>query len=117
MKFGRKVLYYLLGVGLGVLMVFFIFGDRDIQCSYFPNDRVLYDLRKKEIQLAESVSSEDTLGLGFALERARVNFKRSETEDLDCNVYYLDLEDYQKTYRMENCDSIATVLEVLPLKP
>lgn len=111
-------MYYGLGLGLGILMVYFFFGDRDIQCSYFPNDRVLADLRKKELSLsadllqAPSSSSTDTSGLSMALEFGKVNFGESEIEDLNCNIYRIELKAKQKYFRIENCDSIATVLSV-----
>ncbi len=113
MHFGRKLLYYLLGVGLGVLMVAFIFGDRDIQCNYFPNDRVLYDLRKKNIELSLDLkdSGADTAGLYLALERAKVDFENSRLSDSACNVYVLVMEQPPKTFEIENCDSTAKVLK------
>lgn len=109
---GRKILYYLLGVGLGVVMVYFFFGDRDIQCNYFPNDRVLYDLRKKEMGFSADLNMEDTTGLEFALERARVDFSRSTIEENDCNVYFLNFKEQHKTFVIENCDSTAKLLKV-----
>ncbi|MCR9154211.1 MAG: hypothetical protein NXI09_08885 [Bacteroidetes bacterium] len=108
----KKVIYYMLGVSLGVVMVYFFFGDRDIQCSYFPNDRVLYDLRKKDFSFAEDLQPEDTLGLEFALERAKIDFSRSEIGDRDCNIYYLDFEEKKKTFVIENCDSTAFLIKV-----
>jgi len=93
-------------------MVYFFFGDRDIQCNYFPNDRVLYDLRKKQIEIAAELNTEDTTGLDFALERARVDFSRSDIQDNNCNVYFLDFEEQQKTFVIENCDSTARLLKV-----
>lgn len=118
MRFGRKLLYYMLGVGLGVFMVYFMFGDRDIQCNYFPNDRVLYDLRQKEMTLSEELLDSDgkvisdTSGLAASLERARVDFEKSKIDDHGCNVYYLNLEEAQKAFEIENCDSIARLLKV-----
>lgn len=97
-------------------MAYFFFGDRDIQCNYFPNDRVLYDLRKKDLTLSPELSAKlaageaDTNGLSAALERARVDFKRSRIEDGQCNVYFLDLKDMQKSFEIENCDSTAVLL-------
>ncbi len=118
MRLGRKLLYYMLGVGLGVFMVYFMFGDRDIQCNYFPNDRVLYDLRKKEMRLAADLIDEqgvviaDTGGLSASLERARVDFEKSRIDDQGCNVYFLKLKEMEKAFEIENCDSIATLLRV-----
>jgi hypothetical protein len=116
MRFGKKILYYLLGVGIGSVMVYFFFGDRDIQCSYFPNDRVLSDLRKKEIRLSDSLSTKDTTGLYYALDRAKVDFERTEKYDHACNVYYIDFKEYKKTFVIQNCDSVATIRGVEPLR-
>lgn len=93
-------------------MVMFIFGDRDIQCSYFPNDRVLYDIRNKDLRVEAALSSEDTIGLQAALHRASVNFKRSLIGDDSCNTYYLELEEKAKTFVIENCDSTASIKKV-----
>jgi hypothetical protein len=123
MQLWRKFLYYFIGMGLGVLMVYFIFGDRDIQCSYFPNDRVLSDLRKKDLTLSVDVqhkidrSELDTSGLSYALDYAKVNFSASTIIENDCNVYQLELEreDNSKIFAIENCDSSATLLRVVEL--
>lgn len=111
-------MYYFLGMGLGIVMVYFFFGDRDIGCSYFPNDRVLSDLRKKEISLSADLqekmddSSQDTSGLSLALEFGKVNFGASTINDMNCNVYQLELESKSKVFAIENCDSTATIIEV-----
>ena len=111
-------MYYFLGLGLGIMMVYFFFGDRDIGCSYFPNDRVLSDLRKKQISLSVDLqqqmrsSAMDTSGLSLALDLGKVNFGTSTINDMNCNVYQLELESKNKVFAIENCDSTATILEV-----
>ncbi len=112
MRIGRKLLYYFAGVLLGTLIVFFLFGDRDIQCSYFPNDRVLYDLRKKELKLAYPALAEDSTGIGFALERASVDFSFKDTNTEGCRIYRLEFEEARKVFMVENCDSIATIVDI-----
>ncbi len=102
-------------------MVYFIFGDRDIECSYFPNDRVLSDLRKKDLVLSVDVQEKidhsglDTSGLSYALDYAKVNFSASTINENDCNVYQLELEDKSKIFAIENCDSSATLMGVSEL--
>lgn len=107
----RKFLLFGFGLGLGTLMVYFFFGDRDIECSYFPNDRVLYDLRKKEIQIKQNLDPADTIGLRDALERGQVDFEKSSAQAEGCKQYYLGLEDRARFFVIENCDSVATVIE------
>lgn len=120
MSIWRKLLYYLLGVGLGVLAVMFIFGDRDIQCSYFPNDRVLYDLRKKERLFPEDVMTRmedagiDTSHISRLLWNGKVDFSKSNTELDSCKTYWISLRpEGEKAFSIlvENCDSTATFLD------
>jgi hypothetical protein len=121
MQLWRKLLLYFLGLGLGMVMVYFFFGDRDIQCSYFPNDRVLSDLRKKEISLSADLqegtgqTSLDTSGLYLALEFGKINFGASEINDQDCNVYQIELKSKQIMFFIENCDSTASLVNVAEL--
>lgn len=118
MNFFKKLALYLFGVGLGVLAVYFIFGDRDIQCNYFPNDRVLYDLGKKEIAYGEEVRAllaadevPDSL-IVWALERGKVDFENSNARKEPCGIYFIDLENPAYRLQIENCDSTATVQRI-----
>jgi hypothetical protein len=122
MKFWRKLLYYLLGVGLGLIMVYFFFGDREIGCSYFPNDRVLSDLRKKKLVIGESVDlwngagDTDSAVIDQILLSGDVDFEKSVTRDADsCNIYWIDYQDevrgsFSSTW--VNCDSIVYLVEL-----
>lgn len=108
---------------MGTLMVFFFFGDRDIQCSYFPNDRVLSDLQKKEIQIAgpaECTSScleNDSAFFYSVVRNAEVDFSYNQRgTDHDCNEYRLNYtDDAGMDYRIyiRNCDSVATIRELI----
>lgn len=122
MKFWRKLLYYLLGVGLGLIMVYFFFGDRDIGCSYFPNDRVLSDLRKKDVVIGESVDwlndaeTTDSALIDDILLMGDVDFEKSITRNADsCNIYWIDYADevrgsFSSTW--VNCDSVVYLVEL-----
>jgi hypothetical protein len=73
---------------------------------------------KKEISLSADLqekmgdSSLDTSGLSLALEFGKVNFGASTINDMNCNVYQLELESKNKVFAIENCDSTATILEI-----
>lgn len=107
---------------MGILIVVFLFGDRDIQCSYFPNDRVLYDLRAKEIKYLPETEAQmvrnniDTSEISAILMMGNVDFSRSDTENDSCNMYWIDFkpkESRKISAQFRNCDSTATVLQVL----
>lgn len=47
MKFYVRLAYYLAGLMLGLFFLNLILNGKDTSCSYFPNARVLKDLRSK----------------------------------------------------------------------
>ncbi len=126
MPIWRRLLVYFVGVVLGVFAVMFLFGDRtDIQCTYFPNDRVLYDLRGKELNLTPEIESEmqalqlDTNDINTMLISAKVDFEKSKPKKKGCKTYWLDLKKgTEKPFAAEwkNCDSSATILQIISLK-
>lgn len=121
MSFLKKALFYLIGVGLGVLIVIFLFGDRDdIQCSYFPNDRVLYDIRGKErvipadIQLQLNEAALDSIDIHDMLTGGEVDFDQVDRETDSCKKYWVNLERKDAAsfaIQWQNCDSVATAVE------
>ncbi|WP_417611361.1 hypothetical protein [Owenweeksia hongkongensis] len=121
MKFLKKALFYLLGVGLGTMVVVFMFGDRDdIQCTYFPNDRVLYDIRGKQMVIPADIqrqldeSSLDSADIRDMLTGGKVDFEKTDRGMDSCKTYWIDLKREDRlSFAMEwqNCDSVATALE------
>lgn len=47
MKFYQRFAYYMVGFVIGLFFVATIFSGKDTRCNYFPNARVLNDLRNK----------------------------------------------------------------------
>ena len=56
MKFWRRFRYYGIGVGMGLIIVFFIFNGRG--CSWLPENRVLDDIERGDIFISERVKCE-----------------------------------------------------------
>lgn len=123
MSIWRKLLYFGFGIFMGVLMVKFLFGGRDdIQCSYFPNDRVLYDLRgKKERIITPAALAQlklyglDTALITNMLWEGDVDFEKGNRESDSCNTYWIDYEEDEKpafSATFMNCDSSAVLVEV-----
>lgn len=114
-------MYYGLGVALGVLMVNFFFGSRtDIQCNYFPNDRVLYDIRNKDRHIPDDIQKEldesnvDSLDMANLLEMGNVDFENSQTKLDSCKTYWISFKPDDKdkfSVQFRNCDSLATLIE------
>jgi hypothetical protein len=105
-KLLRRILWYGFGVGLGVLLVAFIFRDRDFECSYFPNDRVLAELHRKPVRGADSALWQavgaDSSVLKAFLTLGEVDFGASQTRtrhEAEVPAYWIDLEFKDRTWR------------------
>ena len=47
MKFYQRFAYYLVGFVIGMFFVALVLSGKDTRCNYFPNARVLNDIRNK----------------------------------------------------------------------
>jgi hypothetical protein len=56
MKFAHRFAYYLIGLIMGLFFVAAVFTGKDTRCNYFPNARVLNDLRNKPFQYSDKAS-------------------------------------------------------------
>jgi hypothetical protein len=120
----RKFFYFGIGIFLGMLVVKALFGGRDIQCSYFPNDRVLNDLRQKKHEItpyAQCLMECYQFEEGFferVFRESKVDFKNSEANiDMVCKKYALvwrQDDDLTWDILVHNCTSEVRVLALRP---
>ncbi|KDN53910.1 DUF4258 domain-containing protein [Flavobacterium seoulense] len=86
MKFVQRFSYYLIGLVLGCFVVALVFSGKDTRCNYFPNARVLNDLRNKPFEYsakATQVLNEKWVTIADVkntLEFGDVDFDKSDTE-------------------------------------
>lgn len=86
MIFLRRLLWYSFGLILGVLLVVFLFKDRDFQCTYLPNNRVLVDLKDQRFKTIELDSNslkylemfQDSIFHNAFLLQGNIDFKESK---------------------------------------
>ncbi|MGL3000291.1 MAG: DUF4258 domain-containing protein [Flavobacterium sp.] len=83
MKFTYRFAYYLIGLLMGLFVVAAIFSGKDTRCNYFPNARVLNDLRNKPFEYSEKASQilnekwVDTADIKNTLKFGDVDFDKS----------------------------------------
>lgn len=86
MKFVQRFSYYLIGLVLGCFFVALVFSGKDTRCNYFPNARVLNDIRNKPFEYsakATQILAEkwvDTADVRKCLEFGDVDFDKSDTD-------------------------------------
>ena len=83
MKFAHRFAYYLLGLIMGLFVVAAIFSGKDTRCNYFPNARVLNDLRNKPFNYSPKATQIlaqpwiDTTDIRNTLQYGDVDFDQS----------------------------------------
>ena len=116
MKFIHRFAYYLVGVTVGGIFVFFIWEKKKVQFDYLPNARVLKDIRNDTHQFSEEVKNKmkslelDSADIAQILEFGDVDFGESKPREKPCKTYVIHGKPKEKeiTLVVKKCDSIST---------
>ena len=118
MAFLRRLLFYIIGIGLGVALVTVFFGDRDYDFAYFPEARVKKKLRTTSLDSASLVQplldlSKDSLYYR-AIVDGEIDLGKSDQRKKPCGEYALfySHESYPYLIHIENCEDTVRVLSV-----
>lgn len=96
MKFYQRFAYYMVGFVIGLFFVAAVLSGKDTRCNYFPNSRVLNDLRNKPFLysdkakqiLAEGwITSDD---IKKTLQYGDVDFDQSNVKSGNGKLYVIE---------------------------
>jgi hypothetical protein len=96
MKFVHRFAYYLVGLILGCFFVAAVFSGKDTRCNYFPNARVLNDLRNKPFYYSDKASQVltekwiDTIDIKNCLKYGDVDFDKSNIAVGNGKIYVIE---------------------------
>jgi hypothetical protein len=96
MKFSHRFAYYLIGLIMGSFFVAAVFSGKDTRCNYFPNARVLNDLRNKPFHYSDKASLilaekwMDTTDIKNTLKYGDVDFDKSNIKVGNGKLYSID---------------------------
>ena len=121
MKLVHRFAYYGIGLLIGSIFVYFIWGKKNVSFNYFPNARVLKDIRNDvpfysneayENMLSSNIDSSE---VSTILTYGNVDFKRSLPRAKPCKTYYINGKPNNKevTLVIKKCDSISTIQSVI----
>jgi hypothetical protein len=122
MKFAQRFAYYLVGLVLGLFFVALVFSGKDTRCNYFPNARVLNDIRNKPFNYSEKASQVlaeswiDTIDIKNTLQYGDVDFDKSNTEMNKAKVYVIEgktMKNVPITLKISNRAEKATLEEII----
>jgi hypothetical protein len=125
MKFVHRFAYYLVGLVIGCFFVALVFSGKDTRCNYFPNARVLNDLRNKPFHYSDEASKTltekwiDTLDIKNTLQYGDVDFDQSNIDFKKGKLYVIEgktLKNQQVILKVINYPGKA-VLESIEKKP
>lgn len=95
MKFYQRFAYYLIGLVIGCFFVAAVLSGKDTRCNYFPNARVLNDLRTKpflyDTEASKRLSEDwiDTIDIKNTLTYGDVDFEKSNIEFKGGKLYVI----------------------------
>jgi len=101
MKFYQRFAYYLIGLVIGCFFVAAVLSGKDTRCNYFPNARVLNDLRTKpflyDTEASKRLSEDwiDTIDIKNTLTYGDVDFEKSNIKFEGGKLYVI----YGKTIK------------------
>jgi len=96
MKFSHRFAYYLIGLIMGSFFVAAVFSGKDTRCNYFPNARVLNDLRNKPFYYSDKASQIlaekwiDTADIKNTLKFGDVDFDKSNIKVGNGKLYIIE---------------------------
>ncbi|KQX00690.1 DUF4258 domain-containing protein [Flavobacterium sp. Root420] len=96
MKFVHRFAYYLIGLVMGCFFVALVFSGKDTRCNYFPNARVLNNLRTKPFQYSDKAIQTlnekwvDTVDVKNTLTFGDVDFDQSNVPFKKGKLYIIE---------------------------
>ncbi|MFZ0490677.1 MAG: hypothetical protein WCE57_04055 [Salegentibacter sp.] len=124
MKLIHRIGYFSVGLFMGIVILIFFLSGKKTSCNYFPNARVLMNLRSKGHEFSEeslkffSNNQLDTSIVADFFQDGDIDFGKSETHSEPCKTYYISrkADNRNLELKVQNCDSLATIQDAQFLK-
>lgn len=121
MGFVRRLGWYLVGLSIGIVFLVFFFKKKSDETGaefcYFPNCRVLKDMRSKTLIFGDELPEKykDTLLIKTFLTDGNVDFGRSDTKSEPCKMYHISTNFNQEdlSAQIKNCKDRIIVESIL----
>jgi len=119
----QRIGYYLGGFSIGLIILAFFLNGKKVSCDYGPEARVLKNINTKKIVFSEAIITDlsakkiDSTTISYLLKKGDVDFSKSTPREKPCGIYTIEGEykDKEMLMTVQNCDSIATILNISPV--
>ncbi len=122
MKFVHRFAYYLIGLIMGCFFVALVFSGKDTRCNYFPNARVLNNLRTKPFQYSDKAIQTlnekwvDTVDIKNTLTYGDVDFDQSNVDFKKGKLYIIEgktVKNQEIILKVVNYEKKAVLEEII----
>ena len=116
MKLLYRLGFYLMGFSIGLIFLMIILKGKKTSCNYGPNDRVTSNLSKKIWKKQNNtISTFDSIAFKLFLNKANVDFGKSEIQKDSCKIYFMNGYWREKpiSLTVENCENTVEVISII----
>lgn len=121
MPFLKRLGFYLVGLSIGLVFLAFFFKKKSEETGtsfcYFPNCRVLKDIRSKPLSYSDRAAAEiaaknlDSTALANFFYKGDVDFKKSDTKSEPCKTFVIEamIDEKAATMTVSSCKDKVVV--------
>ncbi len=126
MSFIKRLVYYLGGVGLGIILLMFFLSGKKTSCDYGPNSRTLKFLKSKpliksdELQRTLMSFELDSAEVASVFIQGKVNFRKSKISNELPNIYSVFITFEQQgsfEFRFRVDEKVTELISIQPSDP
>ena len=118
MKLINRLIYFFVGLSIGLIFLAFLFQKKNTKFNYLPNSRVINDINSKsfhystELHTAFAKNKITASKVIKIIKYGEVNFLKSNTKLDSCNIYTIETTIEQISYavKLENCKNEVKII-------
>tara|TARA_R110002020_G_scaffold21009_2_gene71240 strand:- start:65834 stop:66214 length:381 start_codon:yes stop_codon:yes gene_type:complete len=126
MAFLKRLGLFLVGLSIGIVFLTYFLKkktqDTGTEFCYFPNCRVLKDLRSKPLHYSDEIKTAiendqiDSTAIAHFLREGSIDFGKSDTKSVPCRTYLIEgtVQDAERVLEVHNCPTKVLVQRLLP---
>ena len=119
MKLSNRLIYFMGGFLIGILILTFIWDKKNTKFPYMPDARVINDVNSKNVHYSNKLHTAFAKNIITAsqvqdiLKNGNVNFSKSNTKLDSCKIYVIEKKLSTKNYSisLENCNNEVKVFD------
>jgi len=118
MKLINRLIYFFVGLSIGLIFLAFLFQKKKTKFNYLPNSRVINDISSKSFHYSPKLLTAiaknkiTTSRVQEIVKFGEVNFSKSNTKLDSCNIYIIEtkIDKINYSVELENCKNEVKII-------